>query len=132
MAYIIFASVSWGFARFISKLAVTSGGAWTAALIRSFTFFPVVTVFILWRCKGLPKFTRGSLYAAFAGLLAGLGVIFFRLSVEIYDISLVSPLLRLNVLITVLLSVILLKEKFTARKTLGIVLAMGAIIFLSI
>lgn len=130
LALVVLAAVCWGLAGFVSKLAVGSVSAWTAAVVRSAVFFPVVAGFVLSQTTVRWNRDRPTAYAIGAGVAVGLAVVSTRLALTVYEVSLVSPIRRLNVLVTVLLSVLVLEESMTGRKAAGIAAAVGAIILL--
>lgn len=128
---VLVAALLWGVGSFVSKVAVTSVGPWTAALVRSVVFFPLVAGFVLWRRQSPLERNRGLAYGAVAGAVLGVGIIATRLSLSAYDVSLVDPIRRLNVLVAVVLSVLVLDEALTVRKGLGIVTAIAALYLLA-
>jgi transporter family protein len=131
IALVLVAAVLWGVGSFVSKVAVTAIGPWTASLVRSAVFFPLVTGYVLWRREPDLEQGDGLLYGALAGAVLGVGIIATRLSLSVYDVSLVDPIRRLNVLVAVVLSVVVLGEALTTRKALGIVTAIVALYLLA-
>lgn len=128
--FIILAACLWGVGGFFSKMGVASVGPWKAAFVRSLCFLPVVMGFVLSREHVNISFGRGALYPIAAGMLVGVGIILSRLSLSLYEVSLVAPIQRLSILVTVILSFIVLEEKLTPRKSLGIGLALTSFFFL--
>lgn len=127
---VIVAAFLWGIGDFISKMSVDELGPWTAALIRSIFFLPIVIVFVLLDDESAFSFDRDSIYPMLAGVFVGAGIILSRLSMSVYEVSLVKPIQRLSILITVILSIVFLGEKIDKVKTIGIGLAIGAFFFL--
>lgn len=128
--FVISAALLWGLGGFLSKLGVSSIGPWNAALIRSLFFLPLVQFYVLSREDFEVEFKRVSIYPIAAGLMIGLGIIFVRLSLSFYELSTIKPLQRLSILITVVLGVVILKEKFSIIKGLGIGFAILAFFLL--
>lgn len=124
------AAFLWGLGGFFSKMSVTSVGPWKSALIRTFVFFPLVIVYVISKKEFDLKLEKDSIYSIGAGLTVGIGIILVRLSLSFYEVSIVKPIQRLSILVTVLLSVYILGEKITLKKALGIGLALIAFFFL--
>ena len=128
---VFFAGLIWGIGSFFSKIGVTLVGPWSASYLRTIVFFPVVLGFILWRGNLTFTWNRSIAYSVLAGLLTGGAILLARKALEFYDVSVVNPVLRLNILVTILLSILILKETITWRKSLGILFALTALILLS-
>lgn len=75
---------------------------------------------------------RGFAYAVLTGLLGGLGNIAFFMALIKGRTAIVAPLTSLFPLVTVLLAVVVLKERLTARQGAGIAVAVAAICLLSV
>lgn len=131
LTLILFAAVLWGIGAFLSKIAVLSINPWATSLVRSLVFFPIVAGYISHRTDITWEADRSTAYACGAGLLAGGTVLSTRLALTVYDVSLVSPIKRLSLLVTVLFALVLLNETLTRRKALGIGAALGALVLLS-
>lgn len=133
--YVIIAAGFWGCGAFVSKLGVIAVGPWTVALVRSIVFFTIISAFFFWKrepdWKDTLKIKKSNVYSILAGVLTGVCVILIPLSLNFFEVSLVSPMLRLNVLIAVVLSVIFLNEGIGKRKMIGISFAMLAFFLLS-
>lgn len=130
MIFIIIAAFLWGVGDFFSKIAVTAIGPWSAVLIRSMFFFPIVMGYVFYHEDFTVSVNKGSIYPVLAGVFIGLGIIFSRFSLSIYEVSLVKPIQRLSILITVILSIVFLNEKVTKRKALGVGFAIVAFFLL--
>ena len=132
LVYVGMASVFWGVSRFFSKVGVLSLGPWRAALFRSMAFLPVVGIFVMVTGNTRIEFSKATIYASLAGVLTGTSILFSRLAFGVYEVSIVSPVLRLSVLVTVGLSTLMLGEDLTRRKIVGVGAATCALIFLSL
>ena len=132
LAYVGLASVLWGVGRFFSKIGVVSLDAWQAAFLRSLIFLPVVGLFVIFTGDTKLRFSRATFYASIAGVLSGVSIIFARLAFGVFEVSVVTPILRLSVLVTVGMSILMLGEKLTRRKIAGVSAAVCALIFLSL
>ncbi|MBS3816815.1 MAG: DMT family transporter [Candidatus Thermoplasmatota archaeon] len=127
---ILVAAFLWGIGDFFSKIGVTAIGPWSASFIRSAFFLPIVLVYVLYDRDFDFSFDSASIYPMLAGLFIGLGIILSRLSLSIYEVSLVKPIQRLSILITVILSVVFLGEEIDKVKVVGVGLAVAAFFFL--
>ncbi len=67
------------------------------------------------------------LYAPFNGILMSSGSLFLIIALSKGDVSIVTPIVQLSFLITVILSILFLKEKITVFHIIGIVCAAIAI-----
>lgn len=72
-----------------------------------------------------------SMYSILAGIAMGLGVILYYIALNQFELSIAKPLVSLNVLVTVSLSIVILKERITWMKVIGILLAIAALVLLS-
>ena len=73
-----------------------------------------------------------SLIALLAGLFGGLGYIFFIKALEKGEASIVIPLTALYPAVTVILAFLILGEKISIYQVIGVILALIAIILISI
>jgi transporter family protein len=60
------------------------------------------------------------------------GLIILYLAIERGPVSVVIPLIGLNSMVAVLLGIAILREKITLRKGLGVLLAVFAVVLLSV
>lgn len=130
MVFIIAASLLWGVGDFFSKLAVTAVGPWSAVFMRSLFFFPIVMGYVLYKEDFTVSVDKDSIYPMLAGVFVALGIIFSRFSLSLYEVSLVKPIQRLSILITVILSIVFLNENMTRRKAVGVGFAVLAFFLL--
>lgn len=130
ISLVIMAAFLWGLGGFLSKIAVDSIGPWKSAFIRTIVFFPIVIGYVLSRKGFTLKLEKDIIYSIGAGLTVGIGIILVRLSLTYYDVSIVKPIQRLSILVTVILSVYILDEKITLTKGIGVILALLAFFFL--
>ncbi len=74
---------------------------------------------------------RGVSYSVLMGLFAALGSLAFFGAMKSGKASLVAPVTSLYPALTVLLALVVLKEKLNKMQTLGLILAMASIVILS-
>ncbi len=130
LIFIITAAFLWGIGDFFSKLSVSALGPWQAAFVRSAFFLPIVLIYVLSNKDFTFTVDSTSIYPILAGAFIGLGIILSRLSLSIYEVSIVKPIQRLSILITVILSVFFLNEKIGKIKAVGVAMAVAAFFFL--
>lgn len=71
-------------------------------------------------------------FLVIGGILGGFGQLAFFNALKIGDTNVVVPIRNLAVLVTVVLAVIFLGESLTVTKGIGVVMAVGAILLLSV
>lgn len=74
---------------------------------------------------------RGVSYSVLMGIFAALGTLAFFGAMKSGKASLVAPVTSLYPALTVLLALVVLKEKLNKVQTLGLILAMASIVILS-
>ena len=123
--------ISWGLWGLLIKLAYR-GAEWSEIyLISSLTSFAIaLAIFLASHTK--IHFKPSLLLALGAGLTGGIGNIFFVKALEHGKASIVIPLTALYPVITAVLAVIILHEKLSMLQLIGIVLAIIAMILLSL
>lgn len=130
LIYSVISVLAWGTWGIVLKFAY-SGAGWRQVYFFSAiaSFLLALTIFLFTR--GEVKFDKPIVYALIAGLLGGLGYIFFIRALETGKASVVIPLTALYPAVTAVLAVIILGEKLTPTQTLGILLAILAVYLLS-
>jgi uncharacterized membrane protein len=131
IALIVAAAALWGVSDVFSKVAVASASPWLTSLVRSLVFFPIVAGWSVRRGRPRTGFDRATLAAAAAGVVVGVSIVATRFALLSYDVSIVSPIKRLGLLVTVVLGIAVLDEHLTVRKAVGIVAAVGAVVLLA-
>lgn len=128
---IIASAALWGVSDVFSKVAVASASPWLTALVRSLVFFPIVAGWSVRSGRPRTGLDRATLAAGAAGVVVGVSVVATRFALLSYDVSIVSPVKRLGLLVTVVLGIAVLDEHLTARKAVGIVAAVAAVLLLA-
>ena len=80
----------------------------------------------------LPHRKKYVVYSLIISLPLAIGLIALYLAIEGGPVSIVIPIMGINSMVAVLLGFSILREKVTVRKGLGVLLAVSAIILLSI
>jgi transporter family protein len=128
--------VLWGTWGLVSKLASDGIDAYTNQLLYTAGLTPLI-VFVaisVHRQRGEKTINRGVgvFWAFLTGILGGVGnIAFFQALVKGGKASVVAPVTALFPMVTVLLALVLLKEKLGRTQWLGLVLAFAAIYMLS-
>jgi transporter family protein len=93
----------------------------------------VLVAIIVWSSisKGIDYDIRGAVPAFLTGIVGYLGMFFFLYAVQMGKVSVVAPLTAAYPVVTIILAVILLKEKISYVQYTGIFLATTGVILLS-
>ncbi|MBS7658059.1 MAG: EamA family transporter [Candidatus Bathyarchaeia archaeon] len=127
--------ILWGFWGYTSKLAAEHAG-WS----RSIIFFGlgvmlstlILTIILTKKFStALTVLNKGSFYALASGITCLLGAAAVYIALEEGKAALVIPFTALYPLITIILSIILLKEKIGLMQGFGVILAIIAMFLLS-
>ncbi|MFZ5646652.1 MAG: EamA family transporter [Bacillota bacterium] len=129
-----FAMVCWGVAPVFSKLGLVKADPFLALTVRSFS----VTVILFISGLALGKFSgmdlsdkKSYLFIVMEGILAALlGQLAYYYAQKLGDISRVTPIVAAFPIITVILAVLVLGEKFTWSKLMGTLLIVSGIILI--
>lgn len=130
--YSLITLVLWGLWGFILKLSYRDLG-WIEVYFLSIaaSFSLALTIFIL--NKGYSRVSGSSIYLPLiAGLCASIGSVFFNKALEKGEVSIVILLTALYPAVSIVLATIFLNEKLSLYQVIGIILAIVAIILLSI
>jgi transporter family protein len=128
--YSLLCLILWGLWGFVLKIGY-SGSSWVQVYFLSSlaSFTIALTVFLLYRAP--ISINKYAIIAAFAGVLGGLGYVFFVKALETGEASIVIPLTALYPALTAIVATSFLGEKLSAIKGLGIALAVVAAVLLS-
>jgi uncharacterized membrane protein len=122
---------SWGLQ---SKLIVDRISPWMDQVLFSIGLLPLLVWMMFSKNRrqttGDPR--KGAAYGLLTGICGGLGNVSFYLALSRGKAAVVVPLVGLAPLITVVLAVLVLKESINRAQTVGVVLALLSIYFLSI
>jgi transporter family protein len=133
LIYALLAILCWGAWGVQSKLLMGYTNPYTGQVLATVgLFFPaVLALFSPKRFSGEHK-QRGLTFAILTGVLGGLGNIAFYMALVGGKASIVVPLTSLSPLVTVVLAVVVLRERLKRHHYAGIALAMVAIYLLSL
>ncbi len=132
LLFAVLSMLMWGLWGVLTKVALTNSEWFHYYVYGSLATFVAVTIIALYH-KGSLAITFDNLkIILLASALGVLGYIFFVLAVNTGKASVVVPLTALYPAITAVLSALILKEELTLSHIMGIILAIIAIILLSI
>lgn len=131
----LIAAMGYGVTTIIYKIASQHIDPLSQSLVVS--LFTTVVLFVLWlliRISGYHIIVTkyGITMAALGGVLAGISLLSYVTSVTHGNPSVSSTLRNLSFLVTVILSLMFLAEKFSLAKAAGIVAALLSILLLSL
>ncbi len=132
LVYSLIALLSWGLWGFFLKLA-SNYLDWTQVYVLSgiVTLVSLVVVFFLGKPQ-IDVHSQGFAYALLAGVVNVVAVVAFFIALGVGKASIVVPLTALYPVITIIISFLILSERITPLKGVGVALALAAILLLSI
>jgi transporter family protein len=131
--YTIITVVFWGLWGFESKLLVDRASPYTSQVLYTIGLLvPVAIVLFSPRRFAGRRPGRGFFFAVLTGLLGGLGNIAFFVALAKGNASVIVPLTSLSPMVTVLVGVMVLKERMRWFQYVGLVLALIAMYLLSL
>ena len=133
LIYTIITVVFWGLWGFESKLLVDRASPYTSQVLYTVGLLvpAAVVLFSPKRFAG-ERPRRGLVFAVLTGLLGGLGNIAFFVALAKGNASVIVPLTSLSPMVTVLVGVLVLKEKMRWFQYVGLLLALVAMYLLSL
>jgi len=123
--------LAWGVWGLFIKIASKDLSWLETYFLSSLTSFLLATTVFLYHGRGIRFSSRAVYTALLAGLFSGSGYIFFVKALESGKASIVIPLTALYPAITVVLALLVLGEKLSIYHIIGILMAIGAVILLS-
>ncbi len=125
------AMLGYGVTSIIYKVASKSIDAVSMTFFTSLAIAIVTFIFWIFQ-KNKHITTPGIGYAVLAGVIASVAFVAFISSIQFGKTSIVTTLRNLSFAVTVILALLFLHEEITIQKIIGIALAVGAAILLSI
>lgn len=124
----ILALIFWGFWGLFPKLATNYINPKSVLIFQTMGYF-LVLPFVLLSLHFRPEIhPKGIIFAICGGLAAAMGAIFFFYSIAKGKASVVVTMTALYPLVTIILSFLLLKETITLKQTIGLILAIIAML----
>lgn len=139
-AWLVFSFISlflWGISGFLMKIATFKLDPKVAFIYQStgvlitavFVFFLTLNLFKNQEIQSIKYYI---IYALLAGITGGLGTFFLLKAYEKGNLAAVTVLTALYPIVSVLLGILILKEKLTIFQTIAIILSLIAIVLFSI
>ncbi len=125
------ALVCWGFWGFFIKLASRYLG-WTQILVISGVVSLLTAMIVFLGKPQMDVHSPGIVYALLAGATGALALVAFYNALSAGKASIIVPLTALYPVVTIVISFLILSERISPLKGVGIALAVAAIILLSI
>jgi transporter family protein len=132
LVYSLLATLWWGIFGFLGKVGADRISPAQMQIFFTIGMVPVAIVCVLRLRFKIATSKRGLSYSVGMGIFAALGSLAFFGAMKTGRASLVAPVTSLYPALTVLLALIILKEKLNKVQALGLILAMGSIVILSL
>jgi transporter family protein len=123
--YALFSALFAALTAIFAKIGVTNVNANLATAIRTIIILVVAWGIVLARGeeKGLSSLSRHNLiFLVISGIATGLSWIFYFKALQVGKVSQVAPVDKLSVALTIILSVVFLKEALTLKTAIGALL----------
>lgn len=127
--------IGWGLYFFLIKPIIVELGPVLSAMYLETGILIVLSVIFfidVFRSKSAAKPGKAFFYVFFGGITTAAGVLFFNMGVEKSGVSIMYPLASSSLLVTVLASVIFLKERIELNQKIAIFLILLGIILISL
>jgi bacterial/archaeal transporter family protein len=129
--YAILSIFWWGIFGFLGKIEADRISPAQTQIFFTAGLVPIIVI-CFWRLRFRAAVERhGVTYSISMGLFAALGVLTFFAAMQTGKASIVAPITSLSPVLTVILAIIVLKERLNKIQTLGLFLAMVSIVLLS-
>ena len=132
LTYALLCIFWWGIFGFLAKLGADSISARHMQILFTVGMIPLVILAFLRSNMKVDSDRLGATYGILNGVFAGLGGLAYFAAMESGQASIVGPVTSLFPLLTVVLAVLLLKERMNRVQVAGIVLALISISILSL
>lgn len=131
LPYALMTLAGWGVWGVVQKPLTDRIDVWSVAFLQFAATLTWGLTLAAVRRESLDPRQKGLKYAAGAGFGAYFGSLAFLLAVDRGTAAVVVPMTAMYPVVTIILGVIVLKERLTTAHKLGVVLAIAAIFFLS-
>ena len=122
----------WGLWSFLAKVGSASATPLQLQVLFTFGMVPVAFLILLRMKLKLDTDVAGAACGVLSGVLTGLGILGYYAAMRGQNVSLVAPVAGLFPLLTVILSFAILRERLNRVQLGGMVLALAALVILSI
>ena len=117
----------------LAKVGVKNIDSDLATAIRTLVILAITwgIVFFKFNTISIASLSKNNLlFLGLSGIATGLSWLFYFKALQLGSVSLVAPVDKLSVALTVLLSVIFLNEALTIKSILGVLLIIGGVVLL--
>jgi len=132
---VVFATIAMftiGTKGFLYKVGVSEGAPpATFALVQSLTFLPIAIAYTLWTDRSLTIDRLTWSHAPYNGVLTALASVLLLMALLGGDASTAVPISQLCFVVTAMLAVLVLRERLTPFRLMGIIAAVVAVVALS-
>ncbi len=130
---VLISMVSLGVYYFLVKLLSVHVPSLVIILIGSMITIPVISTYLFFTQKSiLPKRKIYTLYALIVSIPMVIGLFAYYSAIARGPVSVVTPIYGLNTMVTAFLGIFVLREKVSVTRVLGLILAVAAIVLLSL
>ncbi|MCK9352179.1 MAG: EamA family transporter [Candidatus Paceibacterota bacterium] len=130
--FIFITVLAWGIGAFLGKTVLQHSSSIYGYLLEALGTLSVALLVALFYKNEVVSITKNfSLNGYLFGILWGIGTVTFIIALKLKPSSFVVPLTALYPVITVILSVLFLKEEITLKITIGIIFAISATVLLA-
>lgn len=128
VARVVVATVAMGLVSFVYKLGALAGGSPATVLAgQASVFLPLATLFAIARDRGFRPLPGGWRYGATTAVLLLFGLVMLIAGLADGEASVLIPVAQLSFVVTAALGVIILRERMTPRKGVGLAFAVAAL-----
>ena len=128
----LLSAVAWAFWGLFSKLSVNREvPPASLAFLSSCASFPLITLAYLWQGAPATKTPTGLLFALLSGACGAVGLLLFSQAIKLGSAAIIVTLTAAYPALTVLLSLVLLREQISPLHALGVLLVMLGVMLLA-
>ena len=132
LVYSLLTFFCWGFSVFLPKFALQRINPKTACVFQGFGYWIIISAVLIHAKFKLDMNFKGTGIAMLSGAIGMIGALSFLYALSKGKASVVVILTALYPMLTLILSFIILKEKISLTQGIGILLALIAVVLLSI
>lgn len=122
----------WGLWGFLSKIGSDAASPLQMQILFTLGMLPVALAMLVQMRGKLDRNAGGIIYGLLCGVVTGLGTIGYYAALRNQNASLVTPVTGLFPVLTVVLAVVVLRERLNKVQMVGMLLALASIVILSI
>ncbi len=126
------ATLAFGLSNFFHTVGLRNGaGPETLAVAQAALFMPLATVVVFLADRKLAPPAAAFLYGGGAAIVLLVATILLLHSIALGQASVMVPIAQMGFIVTALLGIVVLRERLTVRKAVGLAAALGALAFLA-